>query len=117
TGVSLGAGLSGGLQAIRARDRGASKVFLSVVNRQRLDVGRHAVGAFVDDVWVAGDDSGVAEVLDRTEGKGPERVSVAAPSKSAQQAALLMAAKRARVVYFAGLPKHDPVSPLDLNLL
>jgi L-iditol 2-dehydrogenase len=28
-----------------------------------------------------------------------------------------MAAKRARVVYFAGLPKHDPVSPLDMNEL
>ena len=48
---------------------------------------------------------------------GAERVSVAAPSKQAQQAALEMAAKRARVVYFAGLPKHDPVSPLDMNQL
>jgi L-iditol 2-dehydrogenase len=44
-------------------------------------------------------------------------VSVAAPAKPAQQAALEMAAKRARVVYFAGLPKHDPVSPLDMNQL
>ena len=42
---------------------------------------------------------------------------MAAPSKQAQQAALEMAAKRARVVYFAGLPKHDPVSPLDMNQL
>ncbi len=44
-------------------------------------------------------------------------MSVAAPSKQAQQAALEMAAKRAKVVYFAGLPKHDPVSPLDMNEL
>jgi L-iditol 2-dehydrogenase len=44
-------------------------------------------------------------------------VSVAAPAKPAQQAALEMAAKRAKVVYFAGLPKHDPVSPLDMNQL
>ena len=28
-----------------------------------------------------------------------------------------MASKRAKVVYFAGLPKHDPVSPLDMNEL
>jgi L-iditol 2-dehydrogenase len=42
---------------------------------------------------------------------------VAAPSKQAQQAALEAAGKRARVVYFAGLPKHDPVSPLDMNQL
>ena len=45
------------------------------------------------------------------------RVSVAAPSKQAQQAALEIAAKRARVVYFAGLPKHDPISALDMNQL
>jgi len=115
--VILGAGPIGCWQAIMARDRGASKVFLSDVNRQRLDIALQAVGAFVDDAWVAGDDNGVAEVLERTAGKGPERISVAAPSKSAQQAALLMAAKRARVVYFAGLPKHDPVSPLDINQL
>jgi len=115
--VILGAGPIGCWQAIMARDRGASKVYLSDVNRQRLDIALRAVGAFVDDAWVAGDDNGVAEVLDRTEGKGPERISVAAPSKAAQQAALLMAAKRARVVYFAGLPKHDPISPLDINQL
>jgi L-iditol 2-dehydrogenase len=56
-------------------------------------------------------------VLARTGGEGADRVSVAAPSKAAQQAALDMAAKRARIVYFAGLPKHDPVSHLDMNQL
>ena len=66
---------------------------------------------------MAGEDNGVGEVLAKTGGAGAERVSVAAPSKQAQQAALEMAAKRARVVYFAGLPKHDPVSPLDMNQL
>jgi L-iditol 2-dehydrogenase len=55
--------------------------------------------------------------MSRTNGLGADRVSVAAPSKQAQQAALGMAAKRARVVYFAGLPKHDPISPLDVNQL
>ena len=66
---------------------------------------------------MAGEDNGVGEVLSRTAAVGAERVSVAAPAKQAQQAALEMAAKRARVVYFAGLPKHDPVSPLDMNQL
>ena len=74
-------------------------------------------GRRVDDAWVAGEDNGVAEVLSRTGGVGAERISVAAPAKPAQQAALEMAAKRAKVVYFAGLPKHDPVSPLDMNQL
>jgi L-iditol 2-dehydrogenase len=113
----LGAGPIGCWQAVMARDCGAGKVFLSDVNRQRLDIALGAVGSFVDDAWVAGDDNGVAQALSHTEGKGPERIIVAAPSKQAQQAALEMAAKRARVVYFAGLPKHDPVSPLDMNQL
>lgn len=113
----LGAGPIGCWQAVMARDRGATKVFLSDVNRQRLDIALGAVGAFVDDAWVAGDDNGVAQAMEHTEGLGPERISVAAPSKVAQQAALEMAAKRARVVYFAGLPKHDPVAPLDMNQL
>ena len=121
--VILGAGPIGCWQAVMARDRGAGRVFLCDVNRQRLDGALRAVGALVDDAWAVGADTGsgpgdgVAEVLSRTGGAGAERVSVAAPSKQAQQAALEMAAKRARVVYFAGLPKHDPVSPLDMNQL
>jgi L-iditol 2-dehydrogenase len=113
----LGSGPIGCWQAVMARDRGAGKVFLCDVNRQRLDLALDAVGGFVDDAWVGGDDNGLAGLLERTGGAGAERISVAAPSKQAQQAALEMAAKRARVVYFAGLPKHDPVSPLDMNQL
>jgi L-iditol 2-dehydrogenase len=113
----LGSGPIGCWQAVMARDRGAAKVFLCDVNRQRLDLALDAVGGFVDDAFLAGDDNGLGGLLERTGGTGAERISVAAPSKAAQQAALEMAAKRARVVYFAGLPKHDPVSPLDMNQL
>jgi L-iditol 2-dehydrogenase len=115
--VILGTGPIGCWQAVMARDRGASRVFVSDVNRERLDVALAVVGSFIDDAWVAGDDNGVGEVMSRTGGTGADRISVAAPSKQAQEAALEMAAKRARIVYFAGLPKHDPVSPLDVNQL
>lgn len=115
--VILGAGPIGCWQAVMCRDRGASRIFLTDVSRERLDVATRVVGALLDDAFVAGEDNGVAEVLARTHGVGAERVSVAAPAKQAQQAALEMAAKRAKVVYFAGLPKHDPVSPLDMNQL
>jgi L-iditol 2-dehydrogenase len=113
----LGAGPIGCWQAVMARDRGAGRVFLCDVNRQRVELALEAVGGFVDDAFIAGDDNGLAGLLERTGGTGAERISVAAPSKQAQQAALKMAAKRARVVYFAGLPKHDPVSSLDMNQL
>jgi L-iditol 2-dehydrogenase len=113
----LGSGPIGCWQAVMARDRGAGRVFLCDVSRDRLDIALEAVGRFVDDAWTTGEDNGVAELMGRTGGAGAERISVAAPSKQAQQAALEMAAKRARVVYFAGLPKHDPLSPLDMNQL
>ncbi len=115
--VILGSGPIGCWQTLLCRDRGASRVFLIDVSRPRLDLALSVVGGFVDDAWVGGEDNGVQAVLERTGGVGASRVCVAAPSKQAQQAALEMASKRARVVYFAGLPKHDPVSPLDMNQL
>ena len=115
--VIVGGGPIGCWQALMARDRGAARVFLIEASADRLELALSVVGAFVDGGWVAGEDNGVEEVLSRTAGRGADRVSVAAPSKRAQQAALEMAAKRAHVVYFAGLPKHDPVSSLDMNQL
>ena len=115
--VILGTGPIGCWQAVMARDRGAGRVYVADVNGDRLKAALDVVGHVVDDAWVAGDDNGIGEVMARTDGVGADRISVAAPSKQAQQAALEMAAKRARIVYFAGLPKHDPVSPLDMNQL
>jgi L-iditol 2-dehydrogenase len=116
--VILGSGPIGCWQAVMCRDRGASRIYMTDVKKDRLDVALGVVARFVDEAWVTGEaDDGVEQVMSRTDGRGADRVSVAAPSKQAQQAALEMAAKRARVVYFAGLPKHDPVSPLDMNQL
>src|SRR6266511_2829690 len=99
----IGAGPIGCWQSVLARDRGAGRVYLTEVSKERLEIALTAVGEFVDDAWVAGADNGVEELLSRTGGAGADRVIVAAPSKQAQQAALVMAAKRARIVYFAGV--------------
>jgi L-iditol 2-dehydrogenase len=115
--VIVGSGPIGCWQAVMARDRGAGRVYLSDVSAERLEIALRAIGHSVDKAFVAGEDNGVAEVASLTDGTGPDRISVAAPSREAQAAALIMAAKRARVVYFAGLPKHDPVSHLDMNQL
>lgn len=115
--VVLGCGPIGCWQAVLCRDRGVGRLALSDVSADRLDRALSIVGRFVDDAFVAGEDNGVEEVLRLTGGAGADRVIVAAPSKEAQAAALLMAGRRARVVYFAGLPKHDPVSSLDMNQL
>jgi len=115
--VILGAGPIGSMQTLLARTRGAHAVYLLEVNPQRLKLALDLMGAFVDDAWVPDGDNGVAAVMDRTEGLGADRVIVAAPSKEGQRAALAMAARRGRVVYFAGLPKSDPEVLFDANLL
>ena len=115
--VIVGGGPIGCWQSLMARERGAARVYLIEASPARLELALFVAGHVLDDGWVAREDNGVAEVLGRTAGAGADRISVAAPSKQAQQAALEMAAKRARVVYFAGLPKHDPVSSLDMNQL
>src|ERR671936_584554 len=115
--VIVGGGPIGCWQWLRARDRGAATVYLIEASPARLELALSVAGHVLDDGWVAGEDNGVAEVMGRTSGAGADRISVAAPSKQAQQAALEMAGKRARVVYFAGLPNHDPVSRLDMNQL
>jgi L-iditol 2-dehydrogenase len=115
--VILGGGPIGCMQAVLVRDRGAGRVLMIEVSAARLELALDVVGDFVDDAWVGGDDNGVEKVLGHTDGAGAERVIVAAPSKEAQQAALEMAGRRARVVYFAGLPKSDPITPFDANQL
>jgi L-iditol 2-dehydrogenase len=115
--VILGGGPIGCMQSVLVRDRGASRVLLIEVSPARLELALDVVGDFVDEAWVAEEDNGVDHVLARTDGAGAERVIVAAPSKQAQQAALEMAGRRARVVYFAGLPKSDPITPFDANQL
>jgi L-iditol 2-dehydrogenase len=116
--VILGAGPIGCMQAVLCRDRGVSRVLLLDVSKGRLERALEVVGAFVDDAMVPDDaDNGVAQVRGATGGEGAQRVIVAAPSKQAQRAALEMAGRRARVVYFAGLPKSDPITPFDANQL
>jgi len=115
--VVMGSGPIGSMQCALARDRGAGRVFLLEVNADRLRLATDVIGSYIDDAWVPDDDNGVEGVLSRTDGFGAERVIVAAPAKPAQQAALVMAAPRARVVYFAGLPKADPTMQFDANQL
>ena len=99
-----------------ARDREASRVFLSDVNRPRLDLALDAVGGFVDDGLPrrrrqrpgrpAGADRrgrGGADQRGRPLQAGP----AGGPGDGGQAGP---------VVYFADLPKHDPVSPLDMKI-
>jgi L-iditol 2-dehydrogenase len=113
--VILGAGPIGCVQALMARSSGAGVVLLGDVSEGRRRLADQVVGDAVDEIFDPGEDNGVAFVEQATAGEGAERVIVAAPAKPAQQAALRMGGPGARVVYFAGLPKHSPTVEFDAN--
>ncbi|GAA4956811.1 zinc-dependent dehydrogenase [Streptomonospora halophila] len=111
--VVTGAGPIGCMHVRMARARGAAQVLLVELNRARLDMSAAAVSP---DAAIAGVDTDpVEEVLRLTGGRGADVVITAAASGRAQQDAVRMAARRGRISFFGGLPKDDPVIPLDSN--
>jgi L-iditol 2-dehydrogenase len=109
----IGAGPIGIMHAELARAKGAQRVIIMDNNPARLEMAR---GFAVDDAVLVKKDSGHrAEVAELTSGNGPDVVIVAVSSESAQNDALHIAAKAARVCFFAGLPKNAPVALLDVN--
>jgi L-iditol 2-dehydrogenase len=112
--VILGAGPIGYLHADLAKVRGASKVIIVDVQEHRLEMAK----AFaVDTVIDSSREDVVARVLQETRGDGASVVIVAAPSAKAQEQAITLAAKRGRISFFGGLPKSDPVSSVNANLI
>ena len=109
----LGAGPIGLMHAALARLQGAQKVVVLDNNPARLEMAR---GFDLDaTVLVRPDGSHRDEVRKLTGGWGPDVVVVAVSSAAAQNDALELAAKAGRVNFFAGLPKSNPIAPLDVN--
>lgn len=109
----LGAGPIGLMHASLARLQGAQKVIVLDNNPARLEMAR---GFDLDaTVLVRPDGAHREEVRALTGGWGPDVVVVAVSSAAAQNDALELAAKAGRVNFFAGLPKSNPIAPLDVN--
>jgi L-iditol 2-dehydrogenase len=113
--VVVGAGPIGCLHVRLARARGAARVLLVELNRQRLDL---AAGLVAPDEAIAADGTGtVAAVHELTGGRGADVIVVANGSGRAQEDALRMAARRGTVSFFGGLPKDRPAITLDSNIV
>lgn len=109
----FGAGPIGLMHAALARLQGAQKVIVLDNNPARLEMAR---GFDLDaTVLVRPDGSHREEVRALTGGWGPDVVVVAVSSAAAQNDALELAGKAGRVNFFAGLPKSNPIAPLDVN--
>src|SRR6184192_1820926 len=62
--VIVGGGPIGCWQSLMARDGGAARIYLIEASPARLELAMSVAGHVLDGGWVAGDDNGVAEVLD-----------------------------------------------------
>ena len=111
--VVIGSGPIGCLHVRLARARGASKVFLVELSRERLDMAAELVSP--DAAIASGEEDAVARVLELTGGRGADVVITAAASGAAQEQAIRMVAPQGRISFFGGLPKDKPTITLDSN--
>ena len=113
--VVIGSGPIGCLHVRLARARGAAKVFLVELSRERLDMAAALVHP--DAAIASGEEDAVAKVRELTDGRGADVVITAAASGAAQEQALEMIARQGRISFFGGLPKDKPTITLDSNVV
>lgn len=111
--VVLGAGPIGCLHVAIAKARGASAIVSEPIQK-RLEM----VKAFHPDATIdAAREDVVTRVRELTGGLGADVVVCANPVASTQAQAVEMVRKRGTVVLFGGLPKANPMTTLDGNII
>jgi len=109
----FGAGPIGLMHAAILKAKGCRPVCVADVSAERLEfVRKLKLGSPV----MTGNDP-IADILKATNGELFDVIITACSVKSAQENALKLARKRARISFFAGVPKDDPILPLDANHL
>ncbi len=111
--VVLGAGPIGCLHVAIAKARGASGIVSEPIGRRR-----EMIQAFGPDVVIdSTSEDVIARVRELTGGLGADIVVCANPVASTQTQAVEMVRKAGRVVLFGGLPKANPMTTLDGNII
>ena len=110
----IGAGPIGIMHALLAQFRGAGKIFISELNPLRsAQAEAFGIGQVIQPAQ--GD---LLEIIkSETGGEGVDVVIVAAPSASAQEVSLELAALGGRINFFGGLPKERSKILFDSNLV
>ncbi len=112
----FGGGIIGVLNGLVAKARGAKKVVLFDVAQERLAL-LQSLGLPFDGFVNSRENDPVAWIRNFTDGCGADAVVVAASVKRLVATGLNMLARDGHLSIFAGMPKSDPVEPLDLNLI
>jgi L-iditol 2-dehydrogenase len=111
--VVLGAGPIGCLHVAVAKARGALAIVSEPVKKRLQMVQAFEPNATIDPT----SDDVVARVRELTGGLGADVVVCANPVASTQTQAVEMVRKRGTVVLFGGLPKANPMTTLDGNII
>lgn len=110
----VGAGPIGCMHISIAKTLGATKVLISEFQTTRLEMAKR----FGADRYINPQKENLmAAVMEETSGIGPTVIMIAAPAKKAQEDSLELAASRARINFFGGLPKDDSIARIDSNLV
>ncbi len=110
----FGAGPIGMLHASILKSRGCDPVIVTDVSDERLAYVREfGLGQTVN---TAGG-NGVEKILEAAGGEKFDVALTANSVKSTQADALKLVRKKARVCFFAGIPKDDPIVPIDTNAI
>lgn len=112
--VIFGGGIIGVLNGLVARARGAKRITIMDVSRERLDLLRKLALPF-DDLVNTGSVQPAEWVKTATAGRGVDAVVVAASVKALVGVGLTLLRRAGHLSIFAGMPKSDPVIPLDTN--
>lgn len=112
----FGGGIIGVLNALVARARGAKRVTIMDVSPERLAL-LERLGLPFDDFVNSAAISPAEWVKIQTGGRGVNVVVVAASVKALVPAGLALLTRDGHLSIFAGMPKSDPFSPIDLNLI
>ena len=111
----VGAGPVGVMHANLAKILGAAKIIISELEDNRLKVAKEMEAA---DYYINPAREDLKKFLsDVTNGVGPNVIMIAAPSRKAQEEAVELAANRAHICFFGGLPKGDNIAKIDSNLV
>jgi len=112
--VIFGGGIIGVLNGLVARARGAKTITIMDVSQARLDLLKK-LGLPFDNLVNTGSVSPAAWVKDATAGRGVDAVVVAASVKALVTQGIGILRRSGHLSIFAGMPKSDPVEPMDLN--
>ncbi|MBI2438327.1 MAG: zinc-binding dehydrogenase, partial [Lentisphaerae bacterium] len=112
--VIFGGGIIGVLNGLVARARGAKRITIMDVSSTRLNLLKK-LGLPFDDLVNSGTADPQEWVRTATGGRGVDAVVVAASVKNLVAVGLSLLRRAGHLSIFAGMPKSDPLLPLDTN--